>query len=75
MADMQAAMADVERITVAFHEAYERLAPEFGYKTREESAVAWDDVPAPNKGLMRCTVAALITDGVITVPERVIANG
>jgi len=23
----------------AFHEAYERLAPEFGYETRKESAV------------------------------------
>lgn len=28
-----------------FHETYERLAPEFGYKTRKESAVPWKDVP------------------------------
>ncbi|WP_204057373.1 hypothetical protein [Microbispora corallina] len=28
-----------ERIARAFHEAYESLAPHFGYQTREESAV------------------------------------
>jgi len=35
-----------------FHEAYERLAPKFGYKTRKASAVSWDDVPIKNKKLM-----------------------
>lgn len=35
-----------------FHETYERLAPDFGYKTREASAVPWDDVPEQNKNLM-----------------------
>jgi hypothetical protein len=35
-----------------FHEKYERLAPEFGYKTREESAVPWDEVPEQNRSLM-----------------------
>jgi hypothetical protein len=39
-----------------FHEAYERLAPEFGYRTREESAVPWEKVPAKNRDLMTATV-------------------
>jgi hypothetical protein len=38
-----------------FHEAYERLAPDFGYKTREDSAVPWHAVPEPNRSLMIAT--------------------
>lgn len=45
-------MTDDEIIAREFHEAYERLAPSFGYKTREASAVEWDDVPEPNRSLM-----------------------
>lgn len=41
-----------ERIARAFHETYERLAPKFGYETRRESAVAWDEVPEQNRALM-----------------------
>lgn len=40
-----------------FHEEYERLAPEFGYQTRQESAVPWSEVPTANKDLMRAVVA------------------
>ncbi|MEV4454498.1 hypothetical protein [Microbispora sp. NPDC049633] len=58
-----------ERIARAFHEAYERLAPRFGYKTRESSAVAWEDVPASNKELMIATVNDLRINGVIR-PNR-----
>ena len=43
---------DAETMARTFHEAYERLAPSFGYETREASAVAWEDVPEPNKSLM-----------------------
>lgn len=35
-----------------FHETYERLAPDFGYETRKESAKPWEDVPEQNKRLM-----------------------
>jgi hypothetical protein len=52
-------------IARAFHEAYERLAPSHGYKTREASAVPWEDVPSGNKGLMVATVGALLDEGVI----------
>lgn len=43
-----------------FHEAYERLAPSFGYQTRRESAVPWDDVPEQNKALMTAVAAEVI---------------
>lgn len=43
-----------------FHEAYERLAPNYGYKTREASAVPWEKVPASNKALMRAVCAELL---------------
>ena len=45
-----------------FHETYERLAPDFGYETRRESAVPWDDVPANNKALMTAVCAELLTE-------------
>lgn len=52
-----------ESIARAFHEAYERLAPEHGYETREASAVPWEDVPEANKSLMVAVVSALLADG------------
>ena len=48
-----------ELLARRFHEAYERLAPDFGYKTREASAVPWDDVPEANKALMIATCEAI----------------
>lgn len=51
------------RIARRFHETYEELAPVFGYKTREESAVPWEDVPDRNKRLMVATVRKLIATG------------
>jgi hypothetical protein len=41
-----------EQLARLFHETYERLAPTFGYQTRKESAVPWEQVPAHNKALM-----------------------
>lgn len=49
-------------IAEAFHNAYERLAPQFNYDTRPESAVPWADVPEQNKALMRATVTAAMPD-------------
>lgn len=43
---------DAETLAKRFHETYEKLAPKFGYKTREASAVPWEDVPKTNKELM-----------------------
>lgn len=41
-----------EELAKKFHETYERLAPEYGYETRKDSAVPWDNVPERNKNLM-----------------------
>ena len=54
-----------EDVARAFHEAYEDLAPEFGYRTREASAKPWDQVPEQNRNLMIATVQRLINNGVI----------
>lgn len=54
-----------ERVARAFHEAYERLAPDFGYRTREASAVPWAEVPEANRLLMRAVVRDLMQAGVV----------
>lgn len=56
---------DAELIARAFHESYERLAPEYGYKTREASAKPWDEVPEQNRNLMVAVVQDLLDEGVI----------
>lgn len=53
----QPAEGVAELLARTFHEAYERLAPSFGYETRKESAVDWDDVPEPNRSLMLAVAA------------------
>ena len=58
-------MSVAEEIARAFHAAYEELAPEFGYRTREASAKPWDEVPERNKRLMIATVEKLLQDGSI----------
>jgi hypothetical protein len=58
-------MSTAEEIARAFHEAYEQLAPDFGYRTREASAKPWDDVPEQNRRLMIATAAKLLADGTI----------
>jgi hypothetical protein len=50
-----------EDVARMFHEEYERLAPEYGYETRRESSVPWEDVPAQNKALMIATAAAVLS--------------
>jgi len=43
-----------------FHENYERLAPLYGYRTRDESAVPWEKVPIRNRELMYATASAVL---------------
>lgn len=64
-ANAAAYKALIDDIARAFHEAYERKAPDLGYRTRAESRVPWADVPHANKVLMRATVAELLSSGVI----------
>ena len=49
-----------ETVAKHFHEAYERLAPDYGYKTREASAVPWEEVPEQNRNLMIAVCRELI---------------
>lgn len=51
-----------EQIAREFHEAYEAFAPEFGYSTRKESAVPWDEVPETNRALMIATVRQVVIE-------------
>lgn len=54
-----------DQVARAFHETYERLAPEHGYTTRAASAVPWEQVPAENRSLMTAVVGRLTAEGVI----------
>ena len=54
-----------EKIASNFHTHYERLARNYGYTTREESAKPWSEVPENNKALMIATVDVLLADGII----------
>ena len=49
-----------EGLAETFHQIYERLAPDYGYKTRQESAVEWKDVPVDNKALMTAVCAEIL---------------
>src|ERR1019366_6621033 len=48
-----------EKLAELFHKTYEDLAPSFGYKTRDDSAKPWEDVPAKNKKLMIAVCAEI----------------
>lgn len=58
-----------EHIARAFHTAYERLAPRFGYRTRAASAVPWEEVAENLRGLMAAVVLDLLGDGTIAPPR------
>jgi hypothetical protein len=62
-----ATLGQVEAIARAFHENYERLAPEFGWKPQPQSSVSWERVPPENRQLMQATVRSLLIDGIIEV--------
>ena len=49
-----------EEIARMFHEAYEELAPQYGYRTREASAKPWAEVPEQNRNLMIATVQEVL---------------
>jgi len=51
---------DAESVARKFHEAYERLAPSFGYETRRTTSVPWEQVPADNKALMIAVVTEIL---------------
>lgn len=53
-------LASPEDLARLFHEAYEELAPRFSYATRQESAVAWENVPENNRKLMIATAERVL---------------
>jgi hypothetical protein len=53
-------MPDAESVAKLFHESYERLAPAFGYETRETTRVPWEKVPERNKRLMIAATAEVL---------------
>ena len=55
-------MSEYLNVAREFHETYERLAPVYGYETRIESAVPWEDVPGENRALMTATVKIVLGD-------------
>lgn len=55
-----------ERVARAFHQSYEELAPSYGYTTRRESAVPWEQVPTANRALMVAVAEKLLAEGVIS---------
>jgi hypothetical protein len=69
-------MIDAETLARRFHETYERLAPTFGYTTRPETAVPWEQVPELNRQLMIAVCQELLTDlrGVIEGPDTQAGN-
>lgn len=66
---------DYEALARRFHEAYERLAPEFSYETRKASAVPWEDVPENNRRLMIATVRAAFGATPDTPPDAPTEGG
>jgi hypothetical protein len=58
-----------EKVAIEFHNEYEYLAPSFNYKTREESAKPWRQVPKQNRDLMVAVVQNLLDRGVIDAPR------
>jgi caspase domain-containing protein len=52
---------DAESVAKLFHETYERLAPTFGYETRVDTRVTWEQVPEQNKRLMIATITEVLT--------------
>lgn len=51
-----------ESLARLFHETYERLAPRYGYATREESAVAWESLPNDNRHLMTAVAKEVLEE-------------
>lgn len=58
-----------EQLAQRFHAAYERLAPQFGYKTRDASAVPWDCVPDNNKQLMIAVCDEIESNWIRVTPD------
>lgn len=50
----------VEAMARAGHDEYERVAPEYGWGTQEQTRVPWDDLPESNRAVMRAAYGAAL---------------
>lgn len=50
-----------------FHETYEQLAPDFGYETRKDSAVPWENVPERNRNLMVAVCESILKEKPVSI--------
>lgn len=41
-----------DQLAELFHTTYEQVTPQFGYETRRETAVPWDELPHPHKQML-----------------------
>ena len=65
-------LRNAEDVAMQFHDAYETLAPSFGYETRKDTRVPWENVPTNNKLLMIAVIRRLF--GKYPVLERALAH-
>ena len=63
-----------DELAKIFHDNYERLAPLYGYKTRDDSAVPWDEVPVNNRNLMIATAKAVMDETATRTPDTEMAE-
>jgi aryl-alcohol dehydrogenase-like predicted oxidoreductase len=62
-------MSEASELAQRFHETYERLAPSFGYSTREASAKPWAEVPENNRQLMTAVCAEILASRPVPVED------
>jgi len=67
-------MPDAESVAKLFHEAYERLAPAFGYETRPATRVPWEEVPERSRQLMIASTAEVLAY-LFPPPDQVSTEG
>lgn len=63
-----------EEVARQFHEAYERLAPNYGYETREASGKPWEEVPINNRQLMMAVAEEVMLPLIHQAEQEAIKN-
>lgn len=69
LAEFRERLPTPEALAQKFHDFYEAIAPQYGYKTREASAVPWDKVPELNRKVMVATCSAILDSLTRTVGQ------
>jgi len=56
------ALREAREVARLFHDAYERLAPSYGWTTNAATAVEWDKLPTANRELMVHVVSVVLSE-------------